>query len=48
MIDEPKNNSVDIDKTSKVEIEKLIGGGKSLNKDKGKRNLFELMLITIL
>lgn len=45
MVDEPKSDSVDVDETLEAEIEKLIGGGKSLEKNKENRKVVDLVLI---
>lgn len=48
VINKTKNDSVNIDQTPKVEIEKLISGGKNMEKDKGKEKVVELMMKNIL
>lgn len=47
MINEPRNNNIDVDNTPEGEIKKLIVVDKSVEKDKGKGKVVKPVLKTI-
>lgn len=47
VVDEPRNNSIDVDKTPESEIEKSTGVGKSIEKNMEMGKVFKTVLKTI-